>query len=161
MGWDTRHDGTQKFHGDVEAAGDFGAVKKIRQVVRFSEMTDVTTTGTYELPDTPTNCLLVGIAHRPVEAFEGGVNATFAFDLGDGSNADRFIDAADVATASSTWVREAPDAFGDGADVAGLPLQITTAITPTLTVTVDDDFTDVTAGAIEVEMVFLVAGTED
>lgn len=136
---------------EQKASDKTATIKRIRKDFFYTDFTAESTSDTedfdVELPD---GAMIMGISHKLVTKFDAPDASDAVFDLGDGSNADRFIDARDVHdSGTTTFIAETADEVGDGADAGGLPLSLSSATTlrGTLTLT-GDNCSDLTAGHI-------------
>ena len=152
----TNHDDTKiRFTSEGAVKHGLGLVpmQRMKLQITTADLTAAATTDTVDFASTlPDGSLLMGISYDLIEVFAGGSVTACVVDLGDGTNADRFIDNVDIFTGATTgFAFETADTVGDGADTGGLPLQLTAATTFRATVTsTTDDVDQLTTGILNI-----------
>ena len=124
-----------------------GPLVKLAETVTFDQMTDVTTTGTYDITvgTIPAGATFLYAALVALTGFAGDTSAVIT--IGDGSDGDRY----------NTGT---PDVFTTAANgvALGAPSGVVyhdTAATITVTVTTNADFSSVSAGSLSLEFYYL------
>ena len=133
--------------GEITPAVSQAIVKKLHATIAFGDMTQVTTTLTYEFTeDIPIGAIVLRCAlSAPLVGFAGDTSATVT--VGDGSDVDRYM-------------AGTPNVFADiagGLDL-GAPAGVyyhAAAKTPTVIVTTNADASNVTAGSMIVEIYYV------
>ena len=128
-------------------------VRSVRQRVLYSDFTDgAGTSGTYALPVTiPAGSWVIGCKVDVLTGFTG--DTTAVMDVGDGSDADKFSYTTFNVYTATTGLMETADHGAAGTE-SGFAM-VTSAATPTLTVTGGAAFASITAGELEIAIYYL------
>ncbi len=136
--------------GSLTVGTDFtiegSGLTTVTKTITFDEMTDVTTTGTYEFPaDIPAGAYFVCTKILAVVGFAGDTSAVIT--IGDGTDVDRYMTGTpSVFTTAAAGV--------DAGVPSGKPFHLLDK-TPTVIVTTDSDFSSVTAGSVTIAITYL------
>jgi hypothetical protein len=125
-----------------------GGIQALRQRVTFDEFTDGgSTVGTFVLTGTiPVGAVALRTTVTDVVGFAGDTSAVLT--VGDGSDVDRYMTGTLNVFANVTAL--------DGGAISGTDIHTTAISTVTLTVTSASDFTGVDAGALTVNLFYLL-----
>lgn len=125
--------------GAVKSGLGLEPTKPVTLDIYYTDLTASATSDTVDFAAAvPDGAILMGVARKLRQGFgDGGVNVTDCIlDLGDGTNADLFIDAADIFTDQDlVYTRETADSIGDGTSALPLPLSAATTFRATITAT--------------------------
>ncbi|HDZ15009.1 hypothetical protein LCGC14_1588420 [marine sediment metagenome] len=149
---------SRKVSTDLERSPVGVGIRKVGQWVSLADFTDAGgAVGTKTLAkQIPAGSFVFGSKVKVTEGFIGDVSAVL--DIGDGSDADLFsLTTHNVFAAASNLV-EGADAAAD-ASYRGF-VAISSDTTITLTVTVNNDWGDVTAGKMFVEVLYFSTNVE-
>ncbi len=121
-------------------------IRKISQKIVYSDLTDTSLTGTLTMTDDlPEGAFVIGTKVTVITAFAGGSNTTATLMAGKTDGEDEFTDGGTVDVISVDVVGK----------VAEDPLEYLAADTDVyLVVTVDSDFTTISAGEVKVELFY-------
>ncbi|KKN17992.1 hypothetical protein LCGC14_0960180 [marine sediment metagenome] len=149
---------SRKVNLDLERSPVGIGIRKVGEWIEFGDFTDAGgAVGTKTLAkQIPAGSLVFGSKVKVTEGFIGDVSAVL--DIGDGSDADLFSQTTHNVFAAASNLIEGADAAAD-ASYRGF-VAISSDTTITLTVTVDNDWGDVTAGKMFVEVFYFSTNPE-
>lgn len=127
------------------------AAKRLQLRVQASDLDAAATTDTVDFASQlPANSILWGISYKLDEKFDAPDATDFTVQLGDGSDADRFMSAVDIHDSGTLgFARVNPADPGGAADVYPLALASATTLRATFTLT-SDNAEDTTVGDITI-----------
>jgi len=146
-------------NNELERSGVGLGIRKVAQWVSYSDFTDGGgTDGTLDLTDTiPAGSFIFGTKVKVVTGFTGDTSCVL--DIGDGSDPDLFTYTNhNIFTASDNLVEGCDSSSGGTAGTGIVP--VTSATTITLTATSDNDWGDVSAGRMLVEVFYFSTNVE-
>ena len=149
---------SRKVNLDLERSPVGIGIRKVGEWIEFGDFTDAGgAVGTKTLAkQIPAGSLVFGSKVKVTEGFIGDVSAVL--DIGDGSDADLFSQTTHNVFAAASNLIEGADAAADGSYRGFVAISSDTTIT--LTVTVDNDWGDVTAGKMFVEVFYFSTNPE-
>jgi len=132
---------------ELEASDVGMGIRKVSQTVLYSDLTDSELTGSLELTDTiPEGSFVIGSKVTVKTGFTGGNNTTAVVTIGATAGEDDWSDATSMSVADA-------DVLGEESEV-DLEYQSSAAAVH-VRVTVDSDYTTISAGEMVVEVFYL------
>ena len=132
---------------ELESGSVGMGIRKVKQTVLYSDLTDSGTTGSLELTDTiPEGAFVIGSKVTIKTGFTGGANTTAVVTVGATAGEDDWSDATNMSVLAA-------DVLGEESEV-DLEYQSSAAAVH-VRVTVDGDYTTIDAGEMVVEVFYL------